>query len=122
MPKESWTLHVHFRVLRRALDFVKQQQTAMKLHRLDRSCGDHLWWIVTSLVLQSRAEGAEPLLCMHGSGSISAKTLGSNVIGTPVMITRSALLQACSVFSSLRTLLIGHARIIDQLMCIAWHL
>ena len=44
--------------MRRALDFVKQQQTAMKLHRLDRSRGDYLWWIVTSLVLQARASGA----------------------------------------------------------------
>ena len=48
-------------LVHRALDFVKLQQSAMKLHRLDRSRGDFLWWIVTSLVLQARASGARLL-------------------------------------------------------------
>lgn len=41
--------------MRRKLDFVKQQQMAVKLHRQGRNNGDYLWWIVTSLVLQARA-------------------------------------------------------------------
>ena len=45
--------------MRRDFDFAKQQQVAMKLHRMGvpeaESC---LWWAVTSLVLQARAASA----------------------------------------------------------------
>ena len=38
-------------------DFARQQQTALKLHKLGSASGQHqyLWWVVTILVLQARA-------------------------------------------------------------------
>lgn len=43
----------------------------MKLHRLDRSNGDYLWWIVTSLVLQARAAGA----CMARNSTFNLRQI-----------------------------------------------
>ena len=45
--------------VRRDFDFAKQQQVAMKMHRLGGSEAEScLWWAVTSLVLQARAAPA----------------------------------------------------------------
>ncbi|KAK9902038.1 hypothetical protein WJX75_002093 [Coccomyxa subellipsoidea] len=88
-PNDAGLLAVLLSMYTRALDFVKLQQSAMKLHRLDRSRGDFLWWIVTSLVLQARASGqrdsnGEKLLQL--AQSMAAKQLdeGRSEEGDPV--------------------------------------
>jgi len=73
--------------MRRKLDFVKQQQMAMKLHRQGRNNGDYLWWIVTSLVLQARAGlYARENFCNHYRVTASLMIGGDTEMATALCV------------------------------------